>query len=656
MRRPLADEMGAWPARPRRVLNAARLGTMMRMSATDRLTNAHDLHRAGRLDAAADAYRAVLEAEPEHPAACLGLALIEMDRGRAEQATDLLERAARREPEAADIIFHLARARAGLGDRERARRGYLEAAALARSDLPLTLLICRMLVREGMAQEALACLRDAPATVEVLDVVGEAQLALADYPAAAAALARAAELAPGRPQAWRLLSVARARVRDYQGAVTAFESFLRLLGEAGDSRARAAAFLAYADLLLMARRPEDARAAIERALALGADQAGAQIVAAKCARLAGDTAKTLEHLALAIEQQPASGEAWQLRLELEAPDALPELAARCSDLALNSDVPVTDRCLLAYAAGRAFDRAGEYGRAFAEYAVANRLQRQDQAARGLHYDREATERLFERYLSEFTPAAMAPPHGADASSIPIFVLGMPRSGTTLVERILGGLDDVRLGGENEALEFIATRYYWERDRGRRPPAAEATPEAWAALAQEYWRRSGVSPCRMTDKMPHNFRHVGLLLAIFPAARVVYLNRDPRDTCLSIFARMFPDGHLYATDLEDLAHYFAQGRKLMLGWQARHPANILEVGYEALIADPVAETRRIADFCGLAWRADCLEFHERAHASFTFSEVQVREPLNDRGVGAWRRYGRELTPLVEGLKAAGITLP
>jgi hypothetical protein len=120
--------------------------------------------------------------------------------------------------------------------------------------------------------------------------------------------------------------------------------------------------------------------------------------------------------------------------------------------------------------------------------------------------------------------------------------------------------------------------------------------------------------------------------------------------------MFPDGHLYATDLEDLAHYFAQARRLMLRWQARHPANVLEVGYEALIADPVSETRRIADFCGLDWRAECLEFHQRTHASFTFSEVQVREPLNDRGVGAWRRYRRELTPLVEGLKAAGITLP
>ena len=154
-------------------------------------------------------------------------------------------------------------------------------------------------------------------------------------------------------------------------------------------------------------------------------------------------------------------------------------------------------------------------------------------------------------------------------------------------------------------------------------------------------------------MPHNFWHVGLISTMFPAARVIYMRRDPRDVCMSIYSRVFSDGHPYATNLESIAHNYKMSVDLMEHWQSIEAARIIEVSYEQLIDDPEEQTRAIAAHCGLVWVPECLDFHERIDTSFTYSEMQVREPLNRKGIGAWRRYEPWLDSLLAALGGYGL---
>jgi hypothetical protein len=156
-------------------------------------------------------------------------------------------------------------------------------------------------------------------------------------------------------------------------------------------------------------------------------------------------------------------------------------------------------------------------------------------------------------------------------------------------------------------------------------------------------------------MPTNFRHVGMLCRMFPDAPVIFVRRDPRDVSMSIYTRMFPDGHAYATDLENIAHYYGIAEKLRAHWQQLYPERIMTIDLETLINEPEQESRRLADFCGIEWQASCLDFHERQRASYTFSEMQVREPINTKGIGKWRNYSESMAPFVDACVANGVKL-
>jgi len=428
------------------------------------------------------------------------------------------------------------------------------------------------------------------------------------------------------------------RKRDFPAAIRTYEMYLQLKNpESSD-------LLAYADLLLLARKPDAAKQAIERAMQAGSDLSAAHLIAARCARLEGNYDMAREHLRTAIEKRPAFGDAWQLLLEIEPQVSLSGLVAKCAGLAADTDIKPRDRALLAMTAGRAFEKLKDFAQAFEHFSLGNELQRQGQADRNVRYSHSETEGLATRAKAVFG-AAIETANEIDTATQPIFIVGMPRSGTTLVERILGGMEGVVMGGESESMGVIATQYYWNLEQGNDNDFTE--------LAADYWRRELCDPCRRTDKMPHNFWHVGLIAEIFPAAPIIYMRRDPRDVCMSIFSRVFSDGHPYATDLQSLAHFHNVSADLMRHWMETLPSRIIDVSYEELIENPEQETQSIAIHCGLDWVPECLDFHERVGTSFTYSEMQVREPLNSKGVGAWRRYADRLDALLIALDDYGL---
>jgi tetratricopeptide (TPR) repeat protein len=450
-------------------------------------------------------------------------------------------------------------------------------------------------------------------------------------------------------QALGILARDYGRAHDYTKALTTFERYLDLKGpDAND-------LLAYADLLLLARKPDAASEAIAKAMAAGSDVSAAHLIAARCARLARDYEAARTHLHEAIDRRPAFGDAWQLLLDVEADAALPELAARCAAMARDTANRTRERILLAMTAGRAHEKLADFDTAFELFQLGNELQHAELEDKGSGYDPLETERLAERARSVFT-APVDRNIEVDVARQPIFIIGMPRSGTTLVERIVGGLGDVVLGGESESIGLIATQYYWAIEQGRIAAPADLAAGEWESMASHYWQQELTAPCRRTDKMPHNFWHVGLICTLFPAAPIIYLRRDPRDVCMSIFSRKFSDAHPYETGFATLAHYYNLSVELMRHWQALYPARILEVSFEALLDEPEEQTQQIARHCSLGWSADCLDFHERDGTSFTYSEMQVREPLNRKGVGAWRRYAGHVKPLVTALEGYGLLAP
>jgi tetratricopeptide (TPR) repeat protein len=529
---------------------------------------------------------------------------------------------------------------------EAATNSFLRAAELALTDEVMLPTICRKLIAAGGADAALHFLSTIGVPgPSVLTVMAMAQSAKGDFGGASLTLGKAADLEPGNAATWRALAVANGRYGNYQAAIAAYKTYMeRKLPDAED-------YLAYADLLLLAKQEKAAQQALDQAMAAGAEHADTHLLAAKLARLDGDYNATRRHLKQAIAKRPAGGDAWQLLLETEEQKSLPQFAAECVRLAADEKSGTRNRILLSFTAGRAFEKLDLYRKAFEQFSAANNLQKADQASRSLTYDSAETERLATREQAEFD----APFAGAslnDPEQQPIFILGMPRSGTTLVERILGGLEGVHSGGELEALQFIANQYYWDlaKDRVARP--RDLTSADWDSLARDYWRRVMREPCRLSDKMPHNYWHIGFICAMFPKAPIVYMRRDPRDICMSIYSRVFADSHLYATGLQSLAHHVTVSMHLMDHWKTLYPKRILEFSYEDLVTDPVRQTKLLARHCGLEWRPGCLEFHKRVEASHTPSEMQVREPLNTKGIASWRRYEDELKPLLDAFEQYG----
>jgi len=569
------------------------------MNVSDLLHQAQISQQRQDLEDAAARYRQILERFPDDPDALYGLGTVHLQARQPAAARPLLERALTLAP-AAEFAYNLALTEHQLGRAAAAAERLDQAAGLGADDPELLRRIARL--RAG----------------------------LGDWGGAVAILQ---SLLAGRPDdadALRKLAQAAGKLRDYATARRAFEDYLAQTGESvGD-------LLAYADLLLMARQTEAAEQAIDRAMALGAAGPDALFVAARCDRLQGRYERARERLRSAVAERPEFGNAWWLLLDLEASEsAWTGIADTCRRLATADSTRARDRVLLALSAGRAFEQLGDFDAAFASFRHGNEQQQALLRARNAAYDPAATERLVERLQALF--GAAAPPPQPDPAPTPIFVLGLPRSGTTLVERILTGLGDVEAGGENEAMEFVASYYHWQLATGSMPPPAELDASALGVLGERYWQHTGGRPRRRTDKLPHNFRNVGLIARVFPEAPIIYLHRDPRDVALSIYSRPFPDGHPYACDLEALAHFQAQAARLHEHWQQTLPERILDVRYETLVGEPERLGRDIAAFCDLPWDPGCLDFHRRTEPSYTFSEMQVRESLNDRGVGRWRRY-------------------
>lgn len=295
---------------------------------------------------------------------------------------------------------------------------------------------------------------------------------------------------------------------------------------------------------------------------------------------------------------------------------------------------VADRAELGFALGRALDQVGAYDDAFVAYAAANAASRAIDPE-GARYDRAGHERFIDSLIAAF-PAPAAPVAGGEAG--PVFICGLFRSGSTLVEQIMAGHSRVTGGGELGLVPGLARAV-----AGYPQALAGAGPEVFEQLRGLYL--GGLKTARpqadvVTDKRPDNFLHIGLIKAMFPSARIVHTVREPLDVILSNWFLHLDRSMGHALDLGDLAHWHGQYVRLMRHWKTLYP-DILDLDYDALVVEPRPAIERLLAYCGLDWEAAVLDFHKAAAPVRTASVWQVREPLYRRSSGRWRNYERHL---------------
>jgi hypothetical protein len=308
------------------------------------------------------------------------------------------------------------------------------------------------------------------------------------------------------------------------------------------------------------------------------------------------------------------------------------------------DASSAERASIGFALGRAFDACGHYEAAFDTYARANRDSRDSAPAGTGRYDRALEERFIEQLIAAFRPPVVSDAHfSSGMTPRPIFICGMFRSGSTLVEQLLAGHPRVAGGGEIDFLPFVAQQLLTPFPES----LAATSPARLKEIAASYvrsMREMHAEAQFVTDKRPDNFIYLGLIKRLFPDARIVHTTREPLDTCLSIFFLHLDHRMSYALDLLDIAHHYRQYRRLMAHWKSLYGADILDLSYDDLVREPKPAMVKLLDFLGLEWNDNCLSVPPTGRTIKTASVWQAREPIYQGSSGRSQHYLRQLEAL------------
>ena len=304
--------------------------------------------------------------------------------------------------------------------------------------------------------------------------------------------------------------------------------------------------------------------------------------------------------------------------------------------------------MIEFALGKVYNDLGNADLAFTHYANANQLQ-----AKLSRYDRQRSAEWVDALIETFDEALFT---GNAASlvddTLPVLIVGMPRSGTTLVEQIIASHPAAFGAGELRNLAAISMEIGSLTDEPYPRGIQSLTPETYSELASRYLeglRALDAEAKRITDKLPTNFLHVGLARLLLPGVRIIHCRRDPTDTCFANFIQHFTEGHRYSYDLDDTAHFYGQYRRLMNHWDSVLKEPVLTVDYESVVADLETQARRLIDYIGLPWDERCLRYHESERKVETASNWQVRQPIYSEASRRWKRYEVHLQGLREALR-------
>jgi len=493
-------------------------------------------------------------------------------------------------------------------------------------------------LNRGAYAEALACyeelLRFDPRDAYALNGAGSALARLLRYPEAEQHLRRAIGIRESLPAAhFNLASVLQATGR-YLESEQPLRRALKLKPDYLDAR------VSLGGTLLLTDRLSEARDSYQKVLRAAPRNPLALVGVAQIDLLEGRFADAEAQFRAALEITPDAPHAVAALARLRRMTSADSSWVKRAEALAGSGVEPLDEATLRFAIGKYYDDVADYPRAFRAFQRANELQKLSSTP----YRREVHAQFVDDLMRVYTRETLAGVRDAGSGSErPVFVVGMPRSGTTLVEQILASHPAAAGAGELEFWTSIVHR--------REAAVRQGLPEVSTRqrLAQDYLQvleAHSRDALRVADKAPINSDYLGLLHCVFPRARMILLRRDPIDTCLSCYFQQFSPVMNYAMDLTALAGFYREHHRLMAHWRAVLPQEtLLEVPYAELVKDQEAWTRRILEFVGLPWDARCLEFHTTARAVTSASSWQVRQRIFTSSLERWRNYEKFITPLL-----------
>lgn len=509
-------------------------------------------------------------------------------------------------------------------------------------------------VRDGSPNKAEKIYRDVlkndPDHVEAARLLAGIAVKHERYREAEVFLLRAVKIAPDYLRAWADLANVQ---RELDKTDDAIASAMRVLELAPD---KAESHMLYASVIGQAGRHLDAIEMYRKALIASPDRAGAMCSMAHHLKTIGRQDESIAQYRAAIAAKPDHAEAyWSLAnlktfrfqdVEVEAMEALLK----------EMQLPDLSRSQVHNALGFEYEARKQYDRAFANFDQCNRIRRLSES-----YDPVDTESAHDRVIGLFDQEFLAQAGADPAQPTPILIVGLPRSGSTLIEQILASHSQVdgthELGDLARAVQTLRRR---ARKDERFPEFLNRTRAAgWSRIGQEYMERTAKyrhgAPF-FIDKNPNNFIFAGVLKLAMPNAKIINARRHPLDSCLGAYKQLFASGQPFTYDMTELGEYYLQYQRLMDHWHKVIPGFVLDVQYEDVVTDLEAQVRRILDFCGLPFEEACLNFYETKRAVKTASSEQVRQPIYSSSIDRWRNYEAHLDTLVHILEPLLATLP
>ncbi len=599
--------------------------------------SAQRLQANGEFNRAIELYNKLLAIDPDVPEVLNNLGNALRDVGRLDDAVAIYRRALKIKPNFSAAYNNLGLAQGRMGSFGDALESYRHAVSVNPDFADAYNNEGNALVNLGRTGEAISSYRKAIALrtgfVEAQTNLGNALRDLGHLEEAFEWQKRACECNPRIPET-------------YYNCGNVLLDLLRL-DEAHDAYSRALklrenyprALVALARVMRLKAQFAEAEEACQRALRIEPKFAEALSFLGELKTDAGDFDDALELFGQAIERDPSLVAAWCgiARCRQIGPEDVQWRDA--AQRLLSQSLPIRDEIALQYAVGKALNDCGEWEQAFVHYRRANELTRKCAA----RYDQAAfaseVKCVIDRYNRREITRLSA--FGVE-SERPVFIVGMPRSGTTLAEQILASHPCVFGAGELSFWGEAAAKLTAKQ-------AQSITGDEVARFSMQYLMQiEKLSPdaWRVVDKMPLNYLNLGLIHAALPRARIILMSRNAPDVCLSIYFQNFSVAHGYATDLNDLVHFYQQSIKVINYWRSALPDGILmEVPYENLVQDPEFWSRKMVEFIGLKWDARCLDFHKTRRMVITPSRWQVRQQASSDSIGRWRRYEQFVAPLM-----------
>lgn len=609
--------------------------------------------RQRRPQEARNLYGEVLGRHADFPRALEGMGLALLADRKPADASEFLVKAAAAAPHRSKTRIALARALAESGHIAESEKSIKEAfeldprqAALNKAEIELS---------EGRMDEAEKLLRDLlvqdPDDVRALRMLGSIAIEASRFRAARKMLERAIELKPGFVPGWNDLANLFMKQDRYEQALDAVQHALDIDPKMVHS------WVVRGNILTRAQRNQESLEAYRQALDLSPRSVGALSGMGHVLKTIGRQEESIESYRKCIKSHPKYGEAYWSLANLKTFHFDDEEVKVMQKMVEEKDLADEPKVNFFLSLGKHYDNEKDYDRAFEYYRRGNDLRREHEI-----YDPVQTQVVHDRIIEVFSREFLEEREGwGDPDPAPILIVGLPRSGSTLIEQILASHSMVEGTMELPDLSRLTA------ELSRRSPGRTEYPEAVKNLDRENVRAMGQAYLQSTmryrtdkayfiDKMPNNFSAIGFLHLILPNARVIDARRHPLDSCLGSYKQLFFKGQSFTYDQFELGHYYMDYRRIMEHWRDVVPGKVLDLHYEQMVTDQENQTRRLLEFCGLPWEDQCLRFYETERAINTASSEQVRQPIYTGAINFWRNYESHLGELIETLEPLLSELP